>query len=651
MAKHSGKFNFRKFKIFCVAFCITAFFIVVIYRLFDIQVLNRKFYLNKLAKQYERTLSNASLMRGEIYDRNGIELASSILTFSLYINKKKIIDVNNFSQELSKIINLPAKDIKESVEKSETNGFFFLRKIEDEKLKDALLSLRKEHKNGISDAIEIVEEGKRIYPYKELASHTIGFVNENNEGLEGIEYFYDKNIRGVFEKASYAQDNTEGIIRKGRFYREGNSVELAIDKDIQAIAEDELKKGVLKSRAKSGFVIVANPETGEILAISSYPTFDPNKYNEYGPSQRKNRAVLDIYEPGSVFKIFVVSAALEEKLISPSTSIYCENGRYRVHDRVFKEAHMKSYRTLTVKDVIKYSSNIGSAKIAEKVGKKKLKEYLSDFGFGKKTGLGFAGESKGIVPSLKELTPVRFTTVAFGQGISVSPVQVTMAFCAVVNGGNLLKPILIKRVLDNSNNVIMENQKEIIRRVISPRTSEIVKDIMREVVTDGTGKEAEIQGTEVLGKTGTAQKAGKRGYTNEFFASFIGAFPKDKPKYVIYVGVDAPQGISYGGYVAAPIFREIGKRVIDLKGEERKLKVLNTVEQAYKPNIVSFTYKNITSGYTTETPDFRGLALREAIRVANLKKIGLEIIGSGTVYSQEPVFSGSGEKKVKVYLK
>jgi len=647
--KHALSINWKKVKIFLTAFLFFVGFGMIAFRLFEIQVLNREFYLGKLKKQYEHTVTNANVMRGDIYDRNGVELASSIITYSLYINKTKIDDVDSFAKELSAITKMPVNDIKKTIQTASANGFYLIRKFEDERIKKDLEEFKK--KSKFKECLEVVEESKRFYPYKELASHVLGFVNENNEGLEGIEYFYDKNIKGDIKKAASAEDITEGIMRRGRYIREGNSIELTIDKDIQAVADDELKKGVLKSRAKSGFAVVVDPETGEILAMSSYPSYDPNNFKNFSPQERKNRALLDLYEPGSVFKVFVVAAALEEKVVGPSTTVFCENGRYRVNDRVFKEAHMKSYGTLSVRDVIRLSSNIGSAKIAEKVGKKKLSEYLYNFGFGRKSGLGFSGESKGIVPTLKELTPVRFTTVAFGQGISVNPVQTAMAFCSVVNGGTLLKPILVRKVLDEHNNVVFENQKEIIRRVISQKTSETVKELLRDVVTEGTGKEAEIKGAFVIGKTGTAQKAGKRGYTNDYFASFIGAFPKDKPKYVIYVGVDTPQGITYGGYVAGPIFREIGKRILELKGEERRVIVLNTPQQPAPETHSEAPFLNITSSAKKgDTPDFRGMALREAIKVANLKKIGLEIVGSGTVYYQEPVYSGSGERKIKVYL-
>lgn len=647
-AKHAGKIDFKKVKISFIALIFASFFFVVIYRLFDIQILNREFYLGKLKRQYENTLSRANVLRGEIYDRNNVELASSVLTFSLYVRKNNIKDINKFSMELSKITKTPDLEIRKKIENEENKGFFLLRRCEDEGIKEKLKMLKK--KTEYKDVFDIIDDYKRFYPYKELASHILGFVDEDNKGLEGVEYFFDSNIRGGFKKTASSSDITEGILRKGNFIKEGHSVVLSIDKDIQAIVEDELKKGVLKAQAKSGFVVVADPNTGEILAIASYPTFDPNNFKNYTPQERKNRAILDIYEPGSVFKVFVVAAALEEKVVGPKTTVFCENGHYKVHDRVFKEAHRKKYGYLTVEEVVCYSSNIGSAKIAEKVGKRKLYDYLINFGFGKKSGLGFTGESKGIVPTLKELTPVRFTTVAFGQGISINPVQTTMAFSAVVNGGYLLSPILVKKIVNEDGNVVYEKQKEIIRRVISQRTSDTLKSMLRKVVTYGTGKEAAIDGTTVIGKTGTAQKAGNRGYTDKYFASFIGAFPEDRPKYVIYVGVDSPKGIAYGGYVAGPIFREIGKRIIDLLGEERSSVILSDTNMKVTEKRVE-VYQNITSySKISGEPDFRGLALREAIRVANLKKIKLEIVGSGTVYHQEPVYSSGGEKKLKVYL-
>lgn len=657
-ATHEKRFNFRKFKICLLCSVIVLLFVTIILRLFMIQVGKRDFYISKLNKQYELTYSNADTFRGEIYDRNGVELATSILTFSVYINKSKVGNIKTFSSKINEITGLPVKYIREKLSDGSSKGFFLLRKVEDSTLKNRLLTLKKENIKGLSDAFEVIEESKRFYPYKELASHVLGFVNPDNEGLEGIEFFYDKKIRGNITKASYNGDLPEGFFRKGKPIREGNSIELTIDKDIQAVAEEELKKGIFKSKAKSGFIVIMDPNNGEILAMASYPFYDPNDYNRYSSWARRNRAIIDLYEPGSVMKVFIISSAIEERLVSPRTKVNCENGKYKVHDRVFKEAHHKQYGALTVEEVLKYSSNIGSIKIGEKIGKKKLYEYLKNFGFGEKTNIGFPGEVRGIVPSVKELTPVRISTISFGQGIALTPLQIVRGFSAIVNGGYLLKPILIKRILDEDNNTIWTNQKEILKRVISDETSKILKDMLRKAVEEGTGKEANVEGLEVLGKTGTAQKPGKRGYIDEYLASFLGAFPKDNPKYVIFVGVDAPQGIAYGGYVAAPIFHEVAKRIVDLKGEERKVIVVDKKSYNKKeendilnnPNENKILQKVENS---SNIPDFRGLTLREVIRVANLKGINIEVVGSGIAYEQKTIFAGekSNANKVIVYLR
>ncbi|MCX7991202.1 MAG: transpeptidase family protein [Proteobacteria bacterium] len=652
MSKHSIKLNGKKIRIGLFGATIVLLYFLAFYKLVDVQILKRDFYLYKLSRQYENTYYG-SKVRGNIYDRNGNELAISVLSFSVYVNKNKITDLDKFANTISKILNTTPEKIKRSVTESEQKGFFIVRKSEDRALKEEFRKIKGEKIEGISGAIEIVEESKRFYPYKDLASHIIGFANDDNEGLEGIEYYYDKKIENNKERVSYYKDLTDGIIRTKKTFKEEKSIELTINKDIQAIVEDELKRGVIKSQGRSGVAVVMDPESGEILAMASYPDFNPNEYYKYSSNNLRNRALIDIFEPGSVLKVFLVSAALEEHLISPSTLINCENGRYRVHDRVFKEAHEKRYGTMSVKEIIKNSSNIGCIKIAEKLGKKKFHSYLEKFNFGKKTDIGLAGEPRGIVPNPKEITPVRLSTISFGQGISLNAVQIANAFCAVVNGGNLLKPRLIKRIINEDNETVYENNKEIIRRVISPKTSEILKDIMEEVVTDGTGKNAAIEGTTVIGKTGTAQKPGRRGYLDEYIASFLGAFPKDKPRYVIFVAIDSPKGVEYGGYVSAPVFREIGKRILELEGGERKVIIVKDDKEKTFQTSRSVAYSNITGDMKDKIiPDFRGLTIREAIKIANLRKIELDISGSGVVYYQDPLpVKDLNTKKVKVFLK
>ncbi len=652
MSKHKIKLNRRKITLGFLATTLVLLYLLVFYKLFNVQVFDREYYISKLSRQYEKTFYG-SKVRGNIYDRNGNELAISVPSFSLYVNKNKINDIDKFANTLSKIINISPEKIKKCLEESEQKGLFILRKSEDRALKEELNKIKGAKINGVSDAIEIVEESKRFYPYKDLASHIIGFTNDDNEGLEGIEYYYDKKLETNKEKVSYYKDLEDGVIRTKKTFKEEKSIELTINKDIQAIVEEELEKGVIKSQARSGISVVMDPESGEILALASYPDFDPNEYYKFSSNNLRNRAVIDIFEPGSVLKVFLLAAALEEHIISPSTMINCENGRYKVHDRVFKEAHNKRYGIISVKDIIKYSSNIGCIKIGEKLGKRKLYNYMERFNFGVKADISLSGEPKGIVPKPKELTPVRLSTITFGQGISLNAIQITNAFCAVVNGGNLLKPRLIKRIINEADQTVYESNKEIIRRVISTKTSELVKDILEDVVTEGTGKNAAIEGVTVIGKTGTAQKPGKRGYLNEYIASFLGAFPKDKTRYVIFVAIDSPKGVEYGGYVSAPVFREIGNRLLELEGGERKVIVINEKKENNSPKNNEVVFNNITGEMRDNgVPDFRGLTLREAIRIASLKKIQIEINGTGIVYYQDPLpIPNANANKVKVFLR
>ena len=340
----------------------------------------------------------------------------------------------------------------------------------------------------------------------------------------------------------------------------GNSVVLTIDKTIQYTAEKELAVAVRKSGAKGGTAIVMDPKSGEVLAMANYPQFNPNDLSSTSQAALKNRAIVDTYEPGSTFKVFLLAAALEEGVVKPGDKFNCENGSMELAGKVIHDTH--KHGALTVREIMKFSSNIGSAKIAAKLGKERFYDYITSFGFGSPTGIELNGEGSGILRSMKTWSNLELATLSFGQGVSATPIQLTTAFSAIANGGYLMKPYLVKDILDRDGKVIKSNQPQIVKKVISGDTASKVTEMLRDVVAEGgTGTEAALNGYDVAGKTGTAQKvSGGRGYReNKHVASFIGFVPAESPELVVLVAIDEPEGIQYGGIVAAPAFRAISE--------------------------------------------------------------------------------------------
>ncbi|HKZ16537.1 MAG TPA: penicillin-binding protein, partial [Geobacteraceae bacterium] len=426
----------------------------------------------------------------------------------------------------------------------------------------------------------------------------------------------------------------------------GANVVLTLDKNIQYIAEKELAKAVTDSRASTGMALVMEPQTGKILAMANYPNFNPNSFRQYPIQSLRNRVVADSFEPGSTLKVFLIAAALEEKIVSPNDSFNCENGSYAIGGRTIHDTH--KYGTLKVSEILKYSSNIGSAKIGSRLGQQRLYSYLKNFGFGTRSGIELPGEAAGLLRERSQWYGIDLATISFGQGISISALQLATAISAVANGGSLMKPYIIDRVTDDNGNVLQQFSPQTRRRVVSAQTAHALTRMM-EGVTDegGTGMKGSVEGYGVAGKTGTAQKVDpltKAYSASKRTASFVGFVPAEHPRLTIVVVVDEPRTNSYGGIVAAPAFSEIALqslcylRVLPTKIVKKKEKGTVEVKAPEKdtaPVVADEAVLDEGSGGSA-MPNFQGMSMRQVLRAMGKSDLNVKLIGSGRAVEQNP---------------
>ena len=545
-----------KIKIYFVLILFVVSFGAILEKIYNIQILQHEKFLNLSNRQYYRTLS---LMpeRGTIYDRTGRELAVSVEADSVYANPLELEDPFKTANIISRILKIDSSRLIREFNKEK--GFIWIKRKVTPDEAEAVESLN-------IKGIGFLKEGKRFYPKKDLAGSMIGFVGIDNHGLSGVEYFYDGQLminpdRLVIEKDAFGRrinfaDDYEKSIEKGY------DLKLTIDEVIQYITEKELAGQVSKYSAKGGTAIVMDPYTGEILAMADQPQFNPNSFSQYKERDWRNRGVTDSFEPGSTFKLLLAAAAIEEKIANQNDIFFCENGEYDIAGTVIHEAKEHKYRWLTLRDIIVKSSNIGAIKVAQRLGAKTFYDYILKFGIGAKTNINLPGESTGKVRDIKEWSGVSLASISFGQEISVTPIQLITAVSAIANGGILMKPYIIKAV-ERDGIAVDEFKPEVVRRVISEKTSRELSEILEYAVKYGTGQNAIIKGYDVAGKTGTAQKASpdKKGYSEDkFISSFIGYVPSRNPRIVILVIIDEPEGVAWGGEVAAPAFREIARQ-------------------------------------------------------------------------------------------
>ncbi|RMD52687.1 MAG: penicillin-binding protein, partial [Nitrospirae bacterium] len=419
------------------------------------------------------------------------------------------------------------------------------------------------------DGIGFIKEKKRYYPRNRTASHIIGFTDIDNRGLSGVEKMFDRYLRGIPGKfILYTDANNHKIYKNKKEAIAGDTIVLTIDEYLQYVVEKELEHVLEKYRAKAAVSIMMDPYTGKILALANKPDFNPNFPGKFDEARRRNRAVTDMYEPGSTFKSILASAALEEKIVRVNQRFDCSKGYIRVGGRRIRDAHR--HGILTFQQIIQKSSNVGAIQVGALLGKKRYYRYMRAFGFGQKTGSGLPGEISGFLAPPSRWSGLSLASMSIGQEIGITPLQLIRAYAAIANGGLLLKPYIVSEILSPSGDIIKKFKPTVVRRVISRRTSEIMKNILKTVVQEGgTAVNAAIKGNAVAGKTGTAQMVDpktKRYSRSKYVSSFIGFVPADRPKFVLIVVVFEPKGAIYGGVVAAPVFRSIAEQALAYLG-------------------------------------------------------------------------------------
>lgn len=538
---------------------------VLLGRLLFIQGIKAGYY-QRLAESQRLREVPVEAKRGIIFDRNMRPLALSFDSDCIYAVPTQIKDPAQTAAMVAGILGLPENRVYSLL--SKPASFVWLKR---KALPEEVDAIRKARIPGI----EVAQKAQRFYPHESLAASILGIAGIDNQGLEGLEKYYDIYLKGIpgSEQAEFDSKGNHIPLGERRFIpaRDGQSLVLTIDDHIQYIAERELEKAVLEQGAKRGTIIMMDPMNGEILAIANYPGFNPNAYNNYPLANRRNWALTDQYEPGSTFKIVTAVAALEEGVVRRDSEFF-DPGFLVVEDRTLHCWRAGGHGSQTFVEATENSCNPVFATLALRLGKEKFFKYLEAFGFGSPTGVDFPGEGRGIVPQISQVKNVELATMGFGQGISVTPLQLLRALCAIANGGYLLQPRLVKEIRSPDGKVVEEFKRKVIRRVISEETAKEFTLILQSVVTNGSGNRAQIVGYQVAGKTGTAQKPAGGVYGQGRVASFIGFAPADKPRVAMLIILDEPQApVKYGGVIAAPVFAAVVRDTLHYLGEPPKL--------------------------------------------------------------------------------
>ena len=541
------KYPLRFLVVFVFFFCALALLFV---KLFLIQFFKADFLTRAAQKQHNYFLELES-KRGSIYDRNAQPLALNLPSQSLYAVPVELANVAQAVQKLSAILHADKSFFQERL--SRKKSFVWLaRKLSH----DRYLAVKKLGLSGLG----FREESKRYYPNARLSSHVIGFAGMDNFGLEGLELHYDEYLRGKSGWCFIIRDaKLDGLLLEQELTppRDGYDITLTLDENIQFIVERELDAGLEKYRARAGSIIMMNPATGEILAMANRPTFNPNETDYADTEHRRNRAVTDFYEPGSVFKIVTASAALEEGKVTEEDIFFCEHGKYRVANNILHDH--TPHGNLTFREVIEESSNIGVTKVAQILGPDIIYRYMELFGFGSLTGVDLPGEVAGIIKKPSEWSRTSIGAMPMGHEVTVTGLQLICALSAIANNGIDMKPFVVKYIRDKQGELIKEFTPNEVRRVISEETAQRMRSILTGAVENGTGKNAKIKGLRIAGKTGTAQKVEGKAYSHtKYVATFMGFIYDDNgPILSMVVIFDEPRAAHFGGTVSAPVFKRI----------------------------------------------------------------------------------------------
>ncbi len=558
---------------------------------------------NQRVRQY-----TVSAPRGPILDRSGRVLSESVEVPSIAALAADIQEKD--LPRLAQALDMPLEALKKRIAKRQ--GFVWLKRRVTPQVAKAVQALN-------VSGVRIEKEWRRYHPFGPETGHLLGFVGADNHGLEGLERAFDQRLAGKPGRVQLRKA-ANGFHLPGSVWLQkpemGQPLQLNLDVRVQSIAYAALAEGIAKTGAKGGSVVVMNPQNGHVLAMTSWPGFNPNNFGKYRPQDWRNRVVTDVFEPGSVLKPFTVAAALSTGQWSMDSLIYCENGKFTIADKTIKDDHPEGW--IDLRKLLVVSSNIGAAKLALDIGKENLDRILEDVGFHRKTGIGLGGESAGILPPVERWGPVETANIAFGQGVAVTAIQLVSAFAVFANGGVYYPPQLVK-----------EDEPVQGRRVLSEQVAADVLSMLSDVTkAGGTGTRAVPAGYTVAGKTGTAQKPnGKGGYSKDkFTAVFAGAIPADHPALVIVVALDEPQSSIYGGATAAPIFKQIAATALPILGVAPNVPQQQNTWQIQHTSHIS----------APDTHSLYGMSLREVRRFSAQKGIALRVHGQGWVSKSEP---------------
>ena len=549
--------KYLRFRVACVGFIFGLFLAVICGKAAYLQIYHGPWLSDMAAGQYEASVRSSG-KRGTIYDRKMSELAVSIPVTSIAAYPKRLTNPTKVAASLAKPLKINRRALNKRLRSKKS--FVWIKRQATPREVEQIKKLNIE-------GIGFIPEYNRFYPQKTLAAQVIGFTGVDGEGLEGVEHYYNRSLKGTTSERTFLRDAFgHRIVSDDKVTPDfsGQNLILTIDQSIQFIAEKTLKDTVKEYEAKGGVVIVMEPKTGAILAMAQYPEFNPNAYRKFKTDHWRNKAITDAIEPGSTLKIFSATAAIESGGLSPHTIFFCENGSYRIGRKVVRD--IKAHGWLSLQQIIKYSSNIGVIKLSEDVGAEPLYKTLKQFGFGSKTGFDAPGETPGSLTHYRKWRRMDTSAIAFGYGVAVSPLQLITAVSAIANGGVLVQPYLVSHITDQDNQIIKSFASRKMQRVISQGTSKKIRNILKTVVSEGgTGSRAAIDGYSVCGKTGTAKKLGADGTysTKNYVASFIGFAPAENPAISVLVIIDEPQTEYYGGIVSAPAFRQIAQETLN----------------------------------------------------------------------------------------
>ncbi|MDX9923172.1 MAG: penicillin-binding protein [Ignavibacteriaceae bacterium] len=656
--------------IFVIATFLIAF-IIISAKLYHIQVIKHEYY-SILAENQQNSIQKIKSERGVIKDREGTILSYTRDYTTFFVDKRMM--KKNLPDSIASVFSKIMKKSKSyylNLIKSGNKIVYLEKKVPADK--SAIL------KELSIDGLGFTEDYSRVYPYGSLASHILGYVDKDMKGTNGIEKIYNRQLTGI-DGVYFIERDVKGDVisfdnNQTKDPIPGNSVVLTINKTYQKILEEELAKGITEFEAKSASAIIMNPNTGEILSLCNFPDYDPANYNLFEADNRRNRALTDTYEPGSTFKAITMSMMFEKNVANENEIIDTENGNYLFKKVRIRDTH--EHGLLSVKEILEQSSNVGMAKLSERLDDEELYKYLRDFGFSIPTAIDLPSEAPGYLKLPSKFSAISKAFLSYGYEISVTPIQLINAYSALINGGYLYKPYVVKEIINSSGIAIEKNEPQKIRRVVSEATSKKMRELMIGVVEHGTGKAAILDNVLVGGKTGTSQLLVNNSYSsNAHNSSFVGYFPAENPKIIMLIVYHSPVYGKYGGLVAAPVFARAANRIIradisildGAKKFNRKEDLFENmiVEKEVKSSIEKKESKKFSNPSEPKNevkekqreqnsisnslmPDLSNRSLRDGINLLNLLGIKFEYKGSGRIVSQS-IPPGSAIDKNKVCI-